>query len=40
MTQTPGRLSGKEALVTGASRGIRQAIALRLAAGGGGGSRG
>lgn len=32
MTETPGRLSGMKVLVTGASRGIGRAIALRLAA--------
>ena len=32
MSETPGRLAGKKALVTGASRGIGRAIALKLAA--------
>ncbi len=32
MTQKPGRLDGKKALVTGASRGIGRAVCLRLAA--------
>jgi NAD(P)-dependent dehydrogenase (short-subunit alcohol dehydrogenase family) len=32
MPQTPGRLSGRKALVTGASRGIGRAICRRLAA--------
>jgi len=32
MSETPGRLSGRKALVTGASRGIGRAICLRLAA--------
>jgi NAD(P)-dependent dehydrogenase (short-subunit alcohol dehydrogenase family) len=32
MAQAPGRLRGKKALVTGASRGIGRAVALRLAA--------
>ncbi len=32
MPETPGRLAGRKALVTGASRGIGRAIVLRLAA--------